>query len=104
MNTAENKNSVRPKYKLRLFVTGIMHNSINAIKNINLICELYLKENFDLEIIDIYNHPDIAKREQIIAIPVLIIKLPLPERRIVGDLSDIGKVLDILNINPPFDT
>jgi circadian clock protein KaiB len=87
----------RPKYILRLFVSGILQNSVRAIKNINQICELHLKGDYKLEIIDIYQQPDLAIKEQIVVIPVMIIKYPLPERRIIGDLSNIDKVLEILN-------
>jgi circadian clock protein KaiB len=86
-----------PKYILKLFVSGILENSVRAIKNINEICEQHLKGNYKLEIIDIYQQPDLAIGEQIIVIPVMIIKYPLPERRIIGDLSDVKKVLEILN-------
>jgi circadian clock protein KaiB len=86
-----------PKYILRLFVSGILQNSVRAIKNINQICEQHLKGNYKLEIIDIYQQPDLAISEQIIVIPIMIIKYPLPERRIIGDLSNIEKVLEILN-------
>ena len=85
------------KYILRLFVSGILQNSLRAIKNINQICEEHLKDNFELEIIDIYQQPELAISEQIIVIPVMIIKYPLPERRLIGDLSDVEKVLEILN-------
>ena len=85
-----------PEYVLSLFVSGILHNSVRAVKNINQICEQHLKDNYKLEIIDIYQHPDLAVREQIVVIPVMIIKFPLPERRIIGDLSDTQKVLEIL--------
>ena len=88
----------RPKYILRLFVSGILQNSVRAIKNINQICEQHLKGNYELEIIDIYQQPDLAISEQIIVIPVMIIKYPLPERRLIGDLSNVEKVLEILNI------
>jgi circadian clock protein KaiB len=87
----------RPKYVLRLYVSGILQNSVRAIKNINQICEQHLKDNFELEIIDIYQQPDLAKSEQIIVIPVMIIKYPLPERRLIGDLSNVEKVLEILS-------
>jgi len=87
-----------PKYILKLFVSGIMQNSVRAIKNINQICEEHLKDNYELEIIDIYQQPELAIREQIIVIPALIIKSPLPERRFIGDLSDIDKILKVLHI------
>ena len=88
----------KPDYVFRLFVSGLLQNSIRAIKNLNQICEEHLKGNYELEIIDIYQQPDLAKSEQIIVIPVMIIKYPLPERRVIGDLSDTDVVLEILNI------
>ena len=88
----------KPDYVLRLFVSGLLQNSVRAIKNLNQICEEHLSGNYELEVIDIYQQPDLAKSEQIIIIPVLIIKYPLPERRLIGDLSDTKVVLEILNI------
>lgn len=95
---AEPVKTGKPKYILRLFVSGILQNSVNAIKNINRICEQHLKGKYELEIIDIYQQPDLAISEQIIVIPVMIIKYPFPERRLIGDLSNDEKVLEILNI------
>ena len=86
------------KYILRLFVTGILPNSVRAIKNINEICEEYLKCRYELEIIDIYQQPSLALAEDIIAIPVLIKKFPLPEARLIGDLSNIEMVLKGLHL------
>ena len=86
------------KYILRLFVTGIMPNSANAIYNINKICEEYLKGRYELQIIDIYQQPSLAVAEHIIAIPVLIKKFPLPEERIIGDLSETNLVLECLGL------
>ena len=90
-------------YVLRLFVSGMLQNSICAIKNLKQICDQYLKDNYVLEVIDIYQQPDLAVTEQIIVIPVLIIKFPLPERRLLGDLSDIEKVVEVLNIKSQYD-
>ena len=87
----------RPEYSLRLFVSGLLQNSVRAVKNISRICEEHLKDNYELEIIDIYQRPDLATSEQIIVVPVMIIKSPLPERRIIGDLSNIQTVLEALN-------
>jgi circadian clock protein KaiB len=86
------------KYVLRLFVTGILPNSARAIENINAICEQYLKGMYELEIIDIYQQPDLALTEDIIAIPVLIKKSPLPEVRLIGDLSNTKTVLKGLHL------
>lgn len=86
------------KYVLKLFITGILPNSARAVINIKAICEKYLKDRYDLEIIDIYQQPSLALSENIIAVPVLIKKYPLPEERLIGDLSDIEKVLNGLHI------
>ncbi len=67
-------NRVRPEYILRLFVSGILDNSVRAVRNISRICEDHLKDNYELEIIDIYQRPDLATSEQIIVVPVMIIK------------------------------
>ena len=80
-------------YLLRLYVTGTTPNSLRAIKNIKKICEEHLQGRYSLEVIDVYRQPALAKGEQIIAAPTLIKQLPLPLRRLVGDLSDLKKVL-----------
>ncbi|MBT3368811.1 MAG: thiol-disulfide isomerase [Nitrospina sp.] len=87
-------------YVLRLFVTGTTLKSIRAISNIKAICNEYLEGRFELEVIDLYQYPKLAKGEQIIALPTLIKKLPLPIRKLVGDLSDKEKVLFGLDIKP----
>jgi len=94
----ETKNSREKKYILQLFVSGILPNSARAIENINSICEKYLKGRYELEIIDIYQQPALGISEDIIAVPILIKKFPLPEERVVGDLSDIEKVLKGLHL------
>ncbi|MDZ7634005.1 MAG: circadian clock KaiB family protein [Bacteroidales bacterium] len=86
------------KYVLRLFITGTTSKSVLALTNLKKICEEYLKGRYDLEVIDLYQKPDMARDEQIIAAPTLIKKLPLPFRRIIGDMSDIEKVLIGLEI------
>lgn len=84
----------KPEYILRLFITGATPNSIRAITNIKQICEDYLHGNYTLEVIDVYQQQTIAEQEQLIALPLLIKKHPLPERRMIGDLSDTQKVLN----------
>jgi circadian clock protein KaiB len=84
--------------RLSLFITGASPNSVRAINNIKAICEKYLPENYELEIIDVYQVPEIAQKEQIIALPTLIKRSPSPERRMVGDMSDTAKVLRGLGI------
>ena len=87
-------------YNLRLFVTGATPNSIRAISNLKQICELYIKERYSLEIIDVYQDASIAEKEQLIALPLLIKNTPLPVRRFIGDLSDNERVLRGLGIIP----
>lgn len=86
------------EYLLKLFVTGASPNSVRAINNIKNICEEYLKDNYILEVIDVYQTPEIAQQEQIIALPTLIKKSPDQERRLVGDMSETAKVLRGLGI------
>jgi circadian clock protein KaiB len=80
------------KYILRLFVTGITPKSQKAIKNLKQILNEYEGE-FELEIIDIYQNPEEAKKDQIIAAPTLIKELPIPVRRFIGDMSDTEKII-----------
>ncbi len=82
-----------PKYVLRLYVAGMTPRSARAIKNIVVICEKRLQGIYDLEVIDIYKHPTLAKGEQIVAVPTLVKQLPLPLRRFIGDLSDAEKII-----------
>lgn len=95
---AEASIKVEEKYILKLFVTGILPNSVRAVINCKALCEKYLENRYELEIIDIYQQPHLALSEDIIAVPVLIKKFPLPEGRVIGDLSDIEKVLKELDL------
>lgn len=88
------------KYVLRLYVTGMTPKSINAIENIRKICEENLQGRYELEIIDIYQQPEYAKKEQILAAPTLIKKLPLPLRKFIGDMSNKEKILIGLDLVP----
>lgn len=85
-------------YFLRLFITGASPNSTRAISNLKDICESSLGGRYTLEIVDVYQQPGAAEAEQIIALPLLIKKFPLPERRLIGDLSDTDKVLKGLGL------
>jgi circadian clock protein KaiB len=80
-------------YVLRLFVTGMTPRSARAIANVKKVCDKYLRAQYELEVIDLYQNPQLAQSEQIIAAPTLIRKLPLPLRRIIGDLSNTERVL-----------
>ena len=81
------------RYVLRLYVTGMTPRSARAVKNLQAICDEYLVGRYDLEVIDIYQQPVLTRGEQIIAAPTLIKKLPLPMRRIIGDMSNRDRVL-----------
>ena len=81
------------EYVLRLYVSGSTSKSALAVENIKRICEQHLKNRYDLEVIDIYQQPKLAREEQIVAVPTLIKRFPPPLRRLIGDLSDRRKVL-----------
>ena len=81
------------RYVLRLYITGATPQSVRAIANVKQICEEHLQGRYELEVIDLYQQPQLALGEQIIAAPTLIKKLPLPLRRIIGDLSSTERVL-----------
>jgi circadian clock protein KaiB len=83
----------RAKYVLRLYVTGMTPKSTRAITNVQKLCEQYLKGCYELEVVDIYQQPKLAAGEQIIATPTLIKKLPLPLRKLIGDMSDTERFL-----------
>ena len=85
-------------YLLTLYITGASPNSAKAVNNIKNICEKYLKDRYQLEIIDIYQQPLLAASEQIIALPLLIKSSPLPAKRLIGNMSDSEKVLKGLNL------
>lgn len=81
------------RYVLRLYVTGMTARSTEAVANIKAVCEEHLHGRYELEVIDLYQHPELAKDEQIIAAPTLVKKLPAPLRRFIGNLSDEERVL-----------
>jgi circadian clock protein KaiB len=86
-------NSRQAKYVLRLYISGSTSKSALAVENIKRVCEQHLKNRYDLEVIDIYQQASLARDEQIVAAPTLIKRLPLPLRRLIGDLSNVNKVL-----------
>jgi len=91
----------REKYVLRLYVTGMTPKSTNAIANVKKLCKKYLEgASYELKVIDIYQQPKLAKGEQIIATPSLIKKLPLPLRKLIGDLSDAERFLVGIDLKP----
>ena len=86
-------NTKAEKYLLRLYITGHTPRSLRSVENLRKLCERYLKGRYDLEVIDIYQQPALAKEGQIIAAPTVIKTLPLPLRRLVGDFSDTSRVV-----------
>jgi circadian clock protein KaiB len=87
-------------YVLRLYIAGMSARSSRAVMNIKEICENSLSSHYDLEVIDIYQQPKLAKGEQIIAAPTLVKELPLPLRKFIGDLSNTEKLLIGLDLKP----
>jgi circadian clock protein KaiB len=95
MKTTQKKSrrSRQSKYLLRLYVSRSTLKSKVAVENIERVCEEHLKGRYDLEVIDIHNQAGLARDEQIVAVPTLIKRLPLPLQRLVGDMSDLNRVL-----------
>ena len=92
------------RYVLRLYVSGMTPRSARAVRNLQEICDEYLDGRYDLEVVDIYQQPVLTKGEQIIAAPTLLKKLPLPMRRIIGDMSNKERVLlglDLVSASAP---
>ncbi len=88
------------KYKLSLFITGTTPVSARAVVNVRRFCEEHLGDSCDLEIIDIRANPKIAKEQQLIAAPTLIKHLPLPARRLIGDMSAADRLFAGLDLKP----
>ena len=88
------------RYVLRLYTAGITPQSTRAIENVKAICDTYLSGRYDLTVIDLYQQPGAAEDQQVIAAPTLVKSLPLPVRRLIGDLSDSSKVLLALDLAP----
>ena len=87
-------------YNLRLYVAGQTPKSMAALANLKKICEQHLAGRYEIEVIDLIKDPALARRHQIVAIPTLIRELPEPLKRIIGDLSNVEKVLVGLDIQP----
>ena len=88
------------KYVLRLYVAGSTPQSSRAITNIKTICQTHLKDRYTLKIVDLYEQQERAQDDQIIVAPTLIKQWPLPERRLIGDLSQTERVLAALDLSP----
>jgi circadian clock protein KaiB len=85
-------------YILRLYISGASPKSTKAINNIKRICEQYLPGQYELEVVDIYQQPRLAVEAEVVAAPTLIKRLPLPLRRLIGDLSNTRQILQRLGL------
>jgi len=85
-------------YVLRLFVAGVNVRSTRAVANIRAICEEHFPGAYELEVVNLYEQPSLASGEQIIAAPTCVRELPLPARRVIGDMSNSARVLEGLDL------
>jgi circadian clock protein KaiB len=85
-------------YRLRLYVAGQTPKSIRAFANLKALCDEHLKGRYQIEVIDLLEHPQLARGDQIVAIPTLVRRLPQPVRKIIGDLADTVRVLVGLDV------
>jgi circadian clock protein KaiB len=90
----------KEKYVLKLYITGMTRRSQEALRNVEKIFREQPGNNYELEVIDIYQQPTLAKGDQIVAVPTLIKKLPLPLRRLIGDLSQRDRIILGLDLKP----
>ncbi|HXS59040.1 MAG TPA: circadian clock KaiB family protein [Hanamia sp.] len=98
-NALVNMEEPESQFSLTLFISGVSPNSARAIANLKSICEKHMQGKYELEIIDVYQQPLVAKNEQLIALPMLVKYLPLPVKKLFGDLSDTAKVIAALGLN-----
>jgi circadian clock protein KaiB len=96
----ERKNSPKPEWELRLYVAGQTSKSLQAFANLKRICEEHLGGRYKIEVVDLLKSPELAKGDQIFALPTLVRKLPEPVRKIIGDLSNTERVLVGLDLRP----
>lgn len=100
---ARSAKKVKPKvmeWELRLYVAGNTPNSIAAFSNLQQICEEHMGGRYRIEIIDLFENPQLARGDQIIAVPTLVRRLPIPIKKIIGDLSNTERVLVGLDLKP----
>jgi circadian clock protein KaiB len=85
-------------YRLRLYVIGASRSSLQAVANLKQFCHLYLHGNYELEVIDLYQQPELAGQEQLIVAPTLVKTSPPPTRRLIGTLSNSQEVMRLLDV------
>lgn len=98
--TAKKKKNPADVWNLKLYVAGQTPKSIAAFANLKKICEKYLLSKYKIEVVDLLKNPQLAKGDQILAVPTLVRKLPVPVRKIIGDLSNTERVLVGLDLRP----
>jgi circadian clock protein KaiB len=86
-------------YRLRLYITGVSHHSIQALANIKQVCERYLADRYELEVVDLYRQPERASQENLVVAPMLVKSFPLPVRKLVGNLANTQELLRRLDIS-----
>jgi len=87
-------------WELRLYVTGRSPKCLRAMENLRLVCERYLQGRYHIDVVDLLENPRLAAYEQILAVPTVVRQLPLPIRKVVGDLSDTDRLLAGLQLPP----
>ena len=94
------KNGARKTWRLRLYVAGQTPKSITALANLKRLCESHLAGRYRVEVVDLVKQPHLARRDDIVVIPTLVRTLPPPIRKIIGDLSNVERVLVGLDVLP----
>ena len=100
MKTKPGKKRAAALWQLRLYVTGHTGRSLTALANLKQICETHLKGCYRITVIDLLKQPQLAKGDQILAVPTVVRKLPVPVRILIGTLSDTERVLVGLDLRP----
>lgn len=98
VNPRRRRTPTAPVWRLRLYVAGNTPKSTAALGNLRRICEEHLAGKYEIEVVDLVQHPQLARGDQILAVPTLVRKLPPPLRRVIGDLSDTERVLVGLDV------
>jgi len=94
------KNGARQRWRLRLYVAGQTPKSITALSNLKRLCDSHLAGRYRIEVVDLLEKPQLARRDDIVVIPTLVRQLPPPIRKIIGDLSNVERVLVGLDVVP----
>lgn len=94
------KNGAHQTWRLRLYVAGQTPKSITALANLKRLCEGHLAGRYRIDVVDLVNQPHLARRDDIVVVPTLVRQLPPPIRKIIGDLSNVERVLVGLNVLP----